>query len=35
MTWTSIILIAACVILILLPPKWDPAIWLAERRWRR
>lgn len=28
--WIGYILIAACVVLVLLPPKYDPAIRLKE-----
>ncbi len=33
----EIILVALCVVLVLLPPKYDPAIRLKEwsERWRR
>lgn len=30
MTWAEGLLIGACVVLVLLPPKWDPAIRLKE-----
>lgn len=35
MTWLDWILIAACVVLVLLPPRWDPAIRLKEWLGRR
>lgn len=30
MSWIDLLLILACVILVALPTKWDPAIWLKE-----
>lgn len=30
MAWWEWLLIAVCVVLIVLPPKWDPAIRLKE-----
>jgi Sec-independent protein translocase protein TatA len=30
MSWFEIIIIGACVVLVLLPPKYDPAIRLKE-----
>lgn len=38
MSWTDIVAITTCVVLVLLPPKYDPAIRLkewVERRRRR
>jgi hypothetical protein len=35
-TWLDIVLVAAVVILIILPPEWDPAIrWKEWREWGR
>jgi len=28
--WYTVALIVGCVVLVLLPPKWDPAIRLKE-----
>jgi len=30
MNWFSITLITICVVLVILPPKWDPAIRFKE-----
>lgn len=35
MSGVEIALIAACVILVLLPPKWDPAIRIKEWQIRK
>lgn len=35
MTWTAIILITACIVLVLLPPRFDPAIRIKEWQIRR
>lgn len=29
--WVTVVLLAACVIVVCLPPRWDPAIRLKER----
>jgi hypothetical protein len=35
MNWFSITLIAICVVLVILPPKWDPAIRFKEWNYKR
>jgi hypothetical protein len=35
MTWGDIVLIVIVVVLIVLPPRWDPAIRWKERQERR
>lgn len=28
--WGAIVMVALCVIVAFLPPKWDPAFWLKK-----
>lgn len=35
MTWLETILVAFCAVLVMLPPKWDPAVRWKERNERK
>ncbi len=35
MTWLEWMMIVVVAVLVVLPPKWDPAVWLKERNERK